>query len=223
MRVLGGSRRRPLVHAPRRQDRDGILTGMTDLPLLPESTWTAARPDCPDPHLWHSTDDLATEHEVSRLVGAMVTALRPRVVIETGAHIGMTTVQIGLALAEAGRGHAYALEIKPEVAQEARERVIGLPVTVIEGDSTQWEPVDAPVDFMWLDSEPWLRAGEIRRFAHWSTNRTVIGVHDTGPQHVTRGYLDVLVTDGIIQPTVYLPTPRGVCWTMLRPGVGGLS
>lgn len=196
---------------------------MNELPLLPESTWTASRPDCPDPHLWHSTDDLATEDEVSRLVGAMVTALRPRVVVETGAHTGTTTRFIGQALAEAGRGHVYAVEIKPEVAASARERCAGLPVTVVEADSTEWEPRDAPIDVMWLDSEPWLRASEIRRLAHWCTDRTVVGVHDTGPQHTTRGFLDVLADDGVIRPPLYLPTPRGVCWTMLNPGVGGLA
>lgn len=184
--------------------------------FLPESTWTPPRPDCPHPELWHATDDLATEREVADLVAAMTVALRPGIVVETGAHTGTTTARIGMALAEAGRGHLHSLEIDPARAEQARLACQGLPVTVHCVDSTHWLPPHAcDVDMLWLDSEPHLRALEIERLSPWMNQRTVIGVHDTGPQHVTRKFLDELEARGVISTPLYLPTPRGVAWMML--------
>jgi len=187
------------------------------IPLLPESTWTAPRPDCPYPDLWHATDDLATEVEVAELVAAMAVALRPGVVVETGAHMGTTTLRVGRVLADAGRGVLHALEIDPARAEQTREACAAedLPVTVHCVDSTEWCPPPGDIDLLWLDSEPHLRAAELLRLTPWMTPRTVIGIHDTGPQHITRGFIDDLERQGVIRPPLYLPTPRGVAWMML--------
>ena len=186
---------------------------------VPESTFTLARPDCPEPGRWNALDEYAAEVEVTALVAAMVTATRPHLVVETGTHVGHTALQIGLALADpyAG-GRLITLEIYDHFADAAEARCAGLPVTVVRRSSLEWEPED-PIDLAWFDSEPHLRGEEFRRFLPWMHERTIVGFHDTAPHHPTRTYIDPLVDEGLLEPPLYLPTPRGVCWS--RPTTRG--
>lgn len=183
--------------------------------LVPESTYTDVRDHCPNPELWNAPDPDSSEAEVTALVGAMVTALRPTVVVETGTFVGHTAWAIGQALDDAGFGHLYTIEIDPELADQARARCVGLPVTVITGDSLTYTP-PGKVDFCWLDSAIDTRHREILRFLPHMHHRTVIGVHDTGPQHSVRGHLEPLIADGVIEPPLWLPTPRGAAFTRLK-------
>lgn len=189
---------------------------------LPESTWTAPRPDCPHPERWHAIDVLSTEREVSELVGALVGALRPDLVVETGTHHGWTSVAIGRALADAGVGRLVTLEIDTTCIPTARERCAGLPVEVVEMSSLDYVP-DGPIDMLWLDSLIDLRVPEYLHLLPWFSDRSVVGFHDTGPQHPPslRRELDLLVDTGMIDPPLYLPTPRGVA--LARPTVTALA
>ncbi len=144
--------------------------------LLPESTWTPSRPDCPYPERWSSVDAYATESEVTELVAAMVRALQPEFVIETGSWVGTTTQAIGEALVRNGHGELISLEISPDMCQRANQRCEYLP---------------------------------------WMHHRTVVGFHDTGPQHPVRALLAPLEAAGVLTP-LYLPTPRGVCFSRVN-------
>ncbi len=186
--------------------------------LAPESRFTRPRPDCPNPEYWHSTDDDSTEVEVTALVAAMVTGLQPEHVIETGTAWGQTAQAIGQALLANGHGHLTTLEPDHERAEASRVRCEGLPVTVLEVPSLEFVP-EQPVDFAWFDSLLHLRADELRKFAPHMTPRAVIGFHDTAPHHPLRPDLTKLVTEGLITPPLYLPTPRGVCFARLQGGI----
>lgn len=178
---------------------------------LPESTFTAPRPDCPNPDRWHATDAYATEDEVTALVAAMVVALQPDYAIETGTHIGNTAEAIGRALAVNGHGRLVTLEIDPVLADRAASRLAGLPVDVVHASSLAWLP-DRPVDFAWFDCDAHRRQDAFTHLRPYMHDRTVVGFHDTGPQHPVRGYLDELVALGVLEGPLYLPTPRGVCF-----------
>lgn len=182
-----------------------------------EATFTPPRPHCPDPGRWHAPDVDSTETEVSALVAAFVTALRPDFVVETGTNLGYTAHAIGQALAAAGHGQLLTLEVDPDFVAAARERCAGLPVEVVHGSSLDWTP-DRPVDFVWFDSLVHIRAGEYVRYLPSMHERTVVGFHDTGPQHPVAATLEALVAEGLMAPPLYLPTPRGVCFT--RPAGG---
>jgi predicted O-methyltransferase YrrM len=190
--------------------------------LLPESTWTSPRPDCPHPERWHAVDVLATEHEVSELVGALVGALRPDLVVETGTHHGWTSAAIGRSLSEAGVGRLVTLEVDETCIPTALDRCAGLPVDIVVQASLDYLP-DGPIDVLWLDSLTCLRVPEFRHFLPWLHDRSVVGFHDTGPHHVPplRPDLDRLVAEGMIDPPLYLPTPRGVGFT--RPTTAALN
>lgn len=183
--------------------------------LLPESTWTHPRPDCPNPERWSAPDAYATEAEVTELVAAMVRALQPEFCIETGSWIGTTTEAIGRALARNGHGELVSLELDEAKAEQARVRCDGLPVTVLAQSSMAYTP-DRPVDFAWFDSECDLRPLEFFRYAVAMHDRTVVGFHDTGPQHPVRELLAPLERDGTLSP-LYLPTPRGVMFARVNP------
>lgn len=184
--------------------------------LVPESTWTKPRPDCPNPHYWTSADAMATEAEVTELVAAMVRALQPDFCIETGSWIGTTSHAIGEALARNGHGELVSLEIDVDKCEEARARCAGLPVTVLGASSMTYTP-ERPVDFAWFDSACELRPLEFFRYLPAMHDRTVVGFHDTGPQHPVRELLVPLERDGTLQP-LYLPTPRGVMFARVNPG-----
>lgn len=178
-------------------------------PILRESEFTGPMPECPHPDRWHAMDSESTEVEVTELVAAFVKALRPDHVLETGSSHGFTTAAIGAVLAEAGQGHLISLEVVPELVAEAQGRCQGLPVTVLRQSSMDYTP-DGPLDFVWFDSLLHLRAKEFLRFYPFFHSRTVVGFHDTGPQHQPlRSHIETLANGGLLHP-IFLPTPRGV-------------
>lgn len=189
--------------------------GQPEPPLRTENTWTAPRPDCPHPEHWHAPDAQGTEAEVTELVAAMVRALQPGLVVETGTHLGATAEAIGYALHRNGHGHLFTIEIDAQLAAQAMDRVAHLPVTVERMSSLTWVP-PGPIDFAWLDSDAHRRQLEVRAYLPWMHDRTVVGIHDTGPQHPVRGLLQPLEDEGLLLSPLYLPTPRGVCFARVR-------
>lgn len=183
---------------------------------VPESTWTPPRPDCPHPERWSSVDAQATEVEVTEIVAAMVRALQPDFVVETGSWVGTTSQAIGEALQRNGRGRLVSLEVNPHVAQLAAHSCEGLPVTVLTQSSLDYTP-EQPIDFAWFDSDITARPLEFRAYLPHMHSRTVVGFHDTGPQHRVRSLLEPLEAEGLLVSPLYLPTPRGVCFA--RVGV----
>lgn len=181
-----------------------------------ESRWTAPRPECPNPEHWHAPDAYATETEVTELVAAMVRALQPEFCIETGTHTGDTTEAIGRALERNGHGRLVSLETDIDKADAARKRCKGLPVIVLGYSSLAYTP-PSPVDFAWFDSDCAIRPAEFERYLPHMHDRTVVGFHDTGPQHPVRGLLAPLEHRRVIEP-LYLPTPRGVMFARVNPG-----
>jgi predicted O-methyltransferase YrrM len=177
-----------------------------------ESAWTAPRPDCPHPEWWHADSAGATEHEVTELVAALVRALQPEIVVETGVLHAHTTVAIGEALARNGHGQLYALEAHRPYAVAAAQLVAELPVHVLAVDSTTWTP-PGPIDFAFLDSELDTRWQEIERFWPWLHDRTVLAIHDTAPHHPVRKTLAQFEDKMVL---LDLPTPRGITLARLR-------
>jgi predicted O-methyltransferase YrrM len=183
---------------------------------LSEALFTHPNDDCPAPEHWHAVDAYATEDEVTELVAAMVRALQPEFVIETGSWVGTTTQAIGKALDRNGHGELVAVEIDRDKSLIARGRCASLPVTVLNVSSLDYVPTK-PVDFVWFDSDPATRPRELELYLPWMHHRTVVGFHDTGPQHRVREFLSPFEASGVLQP-LYLPTPRGVCFSRINGG-----
>lgn len=171
----------------------------------PESTWTAASERCPHPERWHSTDPQSTEIEVCELVGSFVRALQPDYVVETGTCIGATAFYIGTALRANGHGRLDTLETERDRCEAARIVCDGLPVTVHECSSLDFEPAGT-IGFAWLDSLTDQRVAEFRRYRPWMQSGTIVGFHDTAPQHGAWS----AELDRLTGRAISLPTPRGV-------------
>jgi hypothetical protein len=171
-----------------------------------EAEWTKPTEYCPHPERWTSTDPQSTEIEVSELVFGFIRALQPDYVIETGTCVGQTAHVIGLALECNGRGRCDSVEIDDEYATVAKLRCDGLPVTVHQMASLDFEPTEL-IGFAWFDSLLDLRVPEFVKFRPWMRKGTIVGFHDTAPHF------------GAFGPTIHslpdvraisLPTPRGV-------------
>jgi predicted O-methyltransferase YrrM len=179
-----------------------------------ERTFTAPRPDCPHPQRWHARDEQATEDEVTALVGAMVGALQPDLCVESGTYMGDTAWAIGVALKRNGQGHLFTLE-NDRMRFEAAQAMLQLPtVTVVHASSLVWQP-PAPIDFAWIDCDASRRHLVLRAWLPWMHDRTVVGIHDTGPQHPVRELLRPLEHEGLLS-LLDLPTPRGVSFARIR-------
>jgi predicted O-methyltransferase YrrM len=174
--------------------------------LYRESAWTKSRDWCPHPERWSSTDPQSTEIEVSELVAGFIRALQPEYVIETGTCIGQTAQLIGMALHLNGHGRLDTIETEVDRAAYSRGQCEGLPVTVHEVSSLEFEPV-LPVDFAWLDSRFELRIAEFERYRPWMRPGSMVGFHDTAPHHGPMG--DEVEQIKGIRP-IRLRTPRGV-------------
>jgi predicted O-methyltransferase YrrM len=177
-----------------------------------------ARPECPEPKRWTAPDSDATETDVSMLVGAFVTALKPDYVIETGSYYGHTSKSIGAALWGLKRGHLVSLEIIPEYAEQARANVVGLPVSVVLQPASEFVPTQ-PIDLMFLDCSFEDRIKQLYAYRPHASPRCVILTHDTAlsdhEDHVKAWYgeMDRVVAEGLVLPWIKLPTPRGVALT----------
>lgn len=157
-------------------------------------------------------DPEATEIEVTAAVAGLVRALQPEYVVETGTHAAQTTIAIGEALRSNGHGRLVSLDVVPEFVEHARDLCRGLPVEVRCQPSTEFTP-DQPIDFAWLDSLTDIRHTEYRRFYPHMHSKTIVGFHDTGPKHPTRGYIDQLEAEGVLK-AIDLPSARG--WTLAQ-------
>jgi hypothetical protein len=184
--------------------------------IVPESRWTPARPDCPYPEYWHSTDSDSTEIEVSELVGAFVRALQPETVVETGTAFGQTAWYIGDALRANGHGRLYTYETDANRVVLSADRVRGLPVTVLHKSSLHANLSDEtpPIGFAWFDSLTHLRQQEFRTLRVRMAHDAIVGFHDCGPQHPVRPDVERLAQEGLLRP-IYLPTPRGVMFAQV--------
>lgn len=179
-----------------------------------ESRWTRPSRWCPAPERWTAPDDQGTEHEVSVLIAALVRALQPDIVVETGTHLGATAVLIGQALLENGHGTLHTIEVDPALHDRARERTARLPVVHHLGSSLEFDP-PGPIDFAWFDSLLHLRWPEFMAYFPHMHERTVVGFHDTARHHGT--WSDIIFENADWIDAIDLPTPRGVTLGRVRP------
>lgn len=186
----------------------------------PESRFIAADERCPHPERWHSTDGDSTEAEVSELIGGLVRALQPDVVVETGAAFGQTTTVIAKALRGNEHGHVYSLETDPARVEYARDALLFYDpyehAEIVEASSLEWEP-PAPIDLLFSDSNYETRVPEFLHFRPWLRAGSIVVFHDTAPERgahrIPSGNdlrSEIEAQLGAILSFVHLPTPRGV-------------
>lgn len=208
-----------------RMDTDRIVGWHVPGEPQPESRFFGPTDRCPHPERWTATDADSTEREAAELIGALVRALQPDLVVETGTAFGETTEQIVNALERNGRGYLFTLEL--EIEEERIAYVRGrIPESMrwelVITSSLEWVPPDgAVIDLLFSDTARDIRCEEVLRFLPWMRPGAIVAVHDSawdmGP---LRGWIENSIVRPGLGRAIDLPTPRGLTLLEMKPGNG---
>jgi predicted O-methyltransferase YrrM len=184
--------------------------------LLPE--YHRATTECPHPEQWSMFDSMTAELEVLELLATLVTTVKPRLVVETGSFLGVSTEWIARGLArnaESGgnAGKVISCEFDPVVYARAKERLAGSPYSRfmdLRQASSLEMPVEGTIDMLFSDSDPDLREAEVKRFLPQMNPNGLILIHDASTHLKTvREAAKKMEREGLIS-ILLLPTPRGL-------------
>ena len=187
--------------------------------LLPE--YHRATPECPEPQRWSMIDSMTAEVEVLEFIATLVTTIKPRLVVETGSFLGVSTEWIARGLERNGFGKVISCEFDPVVFAKAKERVEASPLRKwieLRNESSLEMQVEGTIDFLFSDSDMEIRAAEVKRFLPQMNPNGVILMHDASSHlQVVRAAALKLEQEGLIS-VVLLPTPRGLAVAQPRAG-----
>lgn len=186
--------------------------------LQPE--YHRATEECPEPGQWSMYDSMSAEVEVLELLATLVTTLKPKLVVETGSFLGVSTEWIARGLqrnAETGGaepGKVISCEYDPVVYARAKERFgAANPLTRfvdLRNESSLEMPVAGTIDLLFSDSDPDLREKEVRRFLPQMSPWGLIVIHDASSHLKTvREAALRMEREGLLS-VLMLPTPRGL-------------
>lgn len=118
------------------------------------------------------------EPEVQAFIAALIGAVKPRYVIETGSYEGTTAKTIGTALAAQGNGELDTMDICGQCISITTKKTSGLPVSVHHISSLEFIP-KKPIDIAFLDSDVGdLRFRELQRFKQYMSPKGIVILHD---------------------------------------------
>lgn len=187
--------------------------------LQPE--YTPASPECPHPERWTMYDTMTAELEVLQFLKCLVITLKPNLVVETGSFMGISTVWIAEGLRQNGFGKVITCEYDPVVFAKAKRRLdaSGLGSWIeYRNESSLDMTVDGTIDLFFSDSDPSIRAQEVRRFLPQINPHGLILMHDAGSHYkVVREAALEMENERWIS-LVLLPTPRGLAIAQKREG-----
>ncbi len=158
-------------------------------------------------------DSQTAEVEVLEFLKNLVTTVKPKLVVETGTFMGISTLWIAEGLKQNGFGRVITCESDPVVFAKAKERIAasGLAEWIdFRNESSLNLRVEGTIDILFSDSDVPLREQEVRRFLPQISPHGLILIHDAS-SHV-KGLREAalrLEREGLLS-VVLLPTPRGL-------------
>jgi predicted O-methyltransferase YrrM len=184
-----------------------------------QAEYTPPTPECPNPQLWHMADSQSTEMEVLDFLKALVTTIKPRLIVETGTFIGYGAIALAQGLKANGFGRLITIEFDPAIYAKAKERIAsaGLAdwVEARNESSTETE-IDGTIDLLFSDSALAIREEEIRRLLPQVNPQGLIAIHDASSHFkVVREAALRMEAEGLLS-VVLLPTPRGLVLAQKR-------
>jgi len=185
--------------------------------LLPE--YHRATPECPHPERWSMYDSMTAEAEVLEFLRTLVTTIKPRLIVETGSFLGVSTLWMAEGLKQNGFGKIISCEYDPLVFEKARTKIAasGLSEWIeLRNESSLEMTVPGTIDLFFSDSDMPIREQEIRRYLPQINPNGVILMHDASSHlKIVRDAAHKLQNDGLIS-AVFLPTPRGLVLAQKR-------
>jgi predicted O-methyltransferase YrrM len=187
--------------------------------LQPE--YHRATPECPEPHRWSMFDSMTAEVEVLEFLRTCVTTIKPKLIVETGTFMGISTLWLAEAVKHNGFGRIISCEFDPQVFATAKQRIdsSGLKEWIdLRNRSSLELQVDGTIDLLFCDSDMEVREQEVRRFLPQMNPYGLILLHDASSHLGTvRDAVLKLEREGLIS-AVLLPTPRGLAVAQKRAG-----
>jgi prolipoprotein diacylglyceryl transferase len=189
--------------------------------LQPE--YHRATPECPHPERWHMYDSMTAEVEVLEFLKAIVTTIKPELVVETGTFSGLSTLHIAEGLKANGFGRVITCEYDAKVFATAQKRFAssGLGQWIdARNESSLDMNFDGRIDLLFCDSDAPLRGQEVRKFLPQMNPHGLILMHDASSSMKTvREAALKLEAEGLLS-VLLLPTPRGLVMAQKREGRG---
>lgn len=186
-----------------------------------EPEYHRATPECPHPERWHMFDSMTAEVEVLEFLRTLVTTVKPRLVVETGTFLGVSTLWIAEGLKHNGFGRVVSVEYDEEIFAVAKKKIdeSGLGEWIdCRRESSLETRVEGAIDLLFSDSEPALREQEVRRFLPQMNPHGLIVMHDASSHLKTvREAALRLEGEGLLS-VLLLPTPRGLVLAQKREG-----
>jgi predicted O-methyltransferase YrrM len=186
-----------------------------------QKEYTPPTPECPNPQLWNMVDSQTTELEVLDFLKALVIAVKPRLIVETGTFLGYGTIKLAEGAKANGFGRVVTVEYDPALFEKARERVqaAGLGEWVeCRNESSLTAQIDGDIDFYFSDSALAMREQEIRRLLPQVDPRGIIAIHDASSHFkVVREAALRMEHEGLLSVCL-LSTPRGLVIAQRQQG-----
>jgi predicted O-methyltransferase YrrM len=187
--------------------------------LLPE--YHRATPECPEPQQWSMIDSMTAEVEVLEFIATLVTTIKPRLVVETGSFLGVSTEWIARGLERNGFGKVVSCEFDTVVYERAKARLEASPLKQwmeLRNESSLEMQVEGTIDLLFSDSDIQIREAEVKRFLPQMNPNGVILMHDASSHlQVVRAAALKMEDEGLIS-VVLLPTPRGLVVAQPKAG-----
>ena len=169
--------------------------------------------ECPNPERWSMYDSMTAEVEVLEFLRSLVTTTKPKLVVETGTFMGVSTIKIAEGLRQNGFGKVVTCEADPVVFAKAREKMqaSGLMQWIdCRNQSSLEVKVSGSIDMLFSDSAIEAREQEVRRFLPQINPYGVILMHDASSHLKTVREAAMRLQDEGLISAVLLPTPRGL-------------
>lgn len=196
-----------------------ILERIADQGEFLQSEWIPPTAECAHPERWQMLDPQSAEIEVLDLLEALIKAVKPQLIVETGTFIGHSAIRMGRALKANGFGRIITIEYDPTVFHKAKQLIdaSGLNGWIEYRNASSLETkIDEPIDLLYSDSDLSIREQEVRRFLPQIAPRGLVLIHDASSHFkVVREAALRLESEGLLS-VVLMSTPRGLCIAQKR-------
>lgn len=155
---------------------DNLISRTKRLEILDEVTSTKDK--------YYMFNSGGVEVETGEFLHALVKLYKPRHVIETGTHLGISSMYMAQAMDENDKGHITTMEVLPEFKEWAEELWEDLELNhridcILESSlEVPMDKLPKEVDIAFLDSEPQFRFDEFKRFWDLVVPGGLIVIHD---------------------------------------------
>lgn len=187
--------------------------------LLPE--YHRPTPECPHPGRWSMYDSMTAEAEVLEFLRTLVTTVKPTLIVETGAFLGVSTLWLAEGLKSNGFGKIISCEFDPIVFAKAHERIAQSNLAEwieLRNESSLEMHIEGQIDLLFSDSDMDIRSQEVKRFLPQINSTGLILMHDASSHLKTvREAALTMEREGLLS-VILLPTPRGLVLAQKREG-----